>query len=89
MDFSTEFSKVQASSSMWVSLNINRATICRAKYLDIATLNALPTSHFRYNSEEKSAKFLNPKMKLNKIDTSFPVQVLTECLEYFEEITGF
>ena len=36
----------------------------------------LATSCYCYNSEEKSIKFPNPKMKLNKIDASFPAQVL-------------
>ena len=43
---------------------------------DIVTLKVLPTSCFRYNSEEESTKLPNPKMKLNKIDTSFSVKVL-------------
>ena len=55
---------------------MNRVTICRAKCLDIVALKLLPTSCFRYNAEEKSTKFRNLKMKLNKIDTSFFVQVL-------------
>ena len=46
-------------------------TIFRAKFLDIVTLNFLPTSCFHYDSEEKSKKFPIPKMKLNKTDTSF------------------
>ena len=37
-------------------LNINRVTIYRAKCFGIVTLKVLPTSCFRYNSEEKSAK---------------------------------
>ena len=41
---------------------------------DIVALKVLPT--FRYNSEEESTKLPNPKMKLNKIDTSFSVKVL-------------
>ena len=55
---------------------MNRVTICRPNGLDIVTLKIFPASCFHYNSEEKSKKFPNPKMKLNKIDTSFPVQVL-------------
>ena len=55
-------------------LNANRFTIYRTKCIDIVTLKVLPTS---YNSEErKSTKFTNPKMKQNKIDRSFLVQVL-------------
>ena len=57
---------------------MNRVTICRAKCLDIVILKVLPTSYFCYNSEEKSTKFPNPKMKLNKIDISFPVQILQQ-----------
>ena len=69
---------------------MNHVTICRAKCLDIVTLKLLPTSCFRYNSEEKSTKFLNPKMKLNKIDIHFPVRSsLTKYLENFEEMIGF
>ena len=57
-------------------LNINRFTIYRAKRLGIVILKALPTTYFCYNSEEISLKFPIPKMKLNRIDMSFPVQVL-------------
>ena len=52
---------------------MNRVTICREKCLHIMNL---ATSCYCYNSEEKSIKFPNPKMKLNKIDASFPAQVL-------------
>ena len=51
-------------------------TIGRAKYLGIMTLKDLPTSWSRYNSEEKSQKFPIPKSKLNRVNASFPVQVL-------------
>ena len=57
-------------------LNMHQVRICRVKYLGMVTLKVLPTSCSRYNSQEKSKKFPNPKMKLNKIDTRFPVQVL-------------
>ena len=57
-------------------LNMNRVAICRAKCIDIVTLKVLQTSCFRFNSEEKGTKFPNPEMKLNKIDTSCPVQGL-------------
>ena len=57
-------------------LNMRQVRICRVKYLGIVTLKVLPISCSRYNSEEKSKKFPNPKMKLNKIDTRFPMQVL-------------
>ena len=50
--------------------------ICRAKCLGIVTLKVLPTSCSRYNSEEKSPKFPISKMKLSRINMSFPVQVL-------------
>ena len=55
---------------------MNRVTIYRAKYIDIMTLKVLPTSCFRYISEDKTTKFPNPKKKLNKIDTSLSVQIL-------------
>ena len=58
------------------SLRLKCVTICRAKCLDMVTLKVLPTSRFRYNSDVKSTIFPNAKMKLNKIDMSFPVQVL-------------
>ena len=35
---------------------MNRATICRIKYLDIMTSNVLSTSYFHYNSQEKEHK---------------------------------
>ena len=44
--------------------------------VDIVTLKGLKKNYFRYNSEEKSAKFLILNMKRHKINTSFPVQVL-------------
>ena len=50
--------------------------IYRAKCLGIVTLKSLPTTCFHYNSEELSSKFLIPKMKLNRVDMNFPVQVL-------------
>ena len=43
------------------------------KMLEIVTLQVLSCS--RYDKEEK-IKFLIPKMKLNRIDTNFPLQVL-------------
>ena len=58
------------------TLNVNRVTIYRAKYLAIVTLKVLPTTCFCYNSDEISSKFLIPKMKLNRINMTFPVQVL-------------
>ena len=59
-----------------LELNVNCVTIYRTKCTDIASLNILATSFFHYNSEEKSLKFPNPKMKLSKIDMSLPVQIL-------------
>ena len=47
-------------------LNMNCVTICSAKCLDIVTFKNLPTSCFRYNSEEESTKSPNSKMKLNQ-----------------------
>ena len=58
--------------------NINRVTIYGAKYLGMATLKVLPTTCFRYNSEEISLRFPIPMMKLKKIDMSFTVQVLQQ-----------
>ena len=55
---------------------MDRVTIFTTKCIDMMTLKVLLTSCFCYNSEEKRTKFPNAKMKLNKIDTSFPVQVL-------------
>ena len=65
---------------------MNRVTICRVKCLDKVTLKVLPTSSFRYNSEEKGTKLPNSKMKLNKIDTSFLVGVLYRFLTIFLSI---
>ena len=66
-------------------LYINHVTIYRAKCLAIVTLKILPTTCFRYASEEVSSKFSIPKMKLNRILMSFPVQVLLKkCSEDFE-----
>ena len=54
---------------------MNRVTIYVAKCLGIVTLiKVLPTTC--YNSEEISSKFSVSEMKLNRIDMSFPVQVL-------------
>ena len=55
---------------------MNCFTISGAKCLGIVTLKDLLTSCSRYNSEEKSPKFPVPKMKLKRINASFPVQVL-------------
>ena len=57
-------------------LDINCLTIYRVKYLGIVALKVLQTSCFRYNSEEKSAKFPVLEMKQKRTDVSFPVQVL-------------
>ena len=50
--------------------------IYREKCLGIVTLIVSPTTYFGYNSEKISSEFLIPKMKLNKIDMSFAMQVL-------------
>ena len=50
--------------------------VYEAKCLAMAPLKFLPTSCFRYNLEEESTKFQIPKMILNKVNTSFPVQGL-------------
>ena len=49
-------------------LNANRVTIYKAKCLGMVTLRVLPTTCFRYSSEEKSSKFPIPSVKLNWID---------------------
>ena len=59
-------------------LNINRVTISRVKCLDIVYLKVLPTTCLCYDSPEIKSKFLIPKMKLNRINMSFPMQVLSE-----------
>ena len=41
----------------------------------MVTLNVLPTTCFGYNSDKISSKFLIPKMKLNRIDMSFPAHI--------------
>ena len=55
---------------------MNRVTIYRTKCLGIVTLKVLPKSCSHYNSEKKSPKFSIPKLKLNRITASFPVQDL-------------
>ena len=52
---------------------MNHVTIYRSKCLGIVTLEVLPTSCFCHNSAEKSANLPIPKMKLQRIDTGFPV----------------
>ena len=48
-------------------LNMNRVTICRAKCLGIVTLKVLWTSCSRFNSGEKSPKFMIPKKELLRV----------------------
>ena len=48
-------------------LYLNRVTIYRAKCLGKVNLKVLPTTCFRFNSEEISSNFLIPKMRLNRI----------------------
>ena len=55
---------------------MNRVAIYRERCLSIMTLKVLPATCFRYNAVEISSKFPITKMKLNRIDMSFPVQVL-------------
>ena len=50
--------------------------IYRAKSIDIMTSIVSSTSCFRHNSEEKSTKFSISKIKLNKTDRSFSVEIL-------------
>ena len=59
-------------------LKINCVTIYRGKCLGIVTSKILRTNCFRCNSEKKSAKFPIPKMKLNRIDATFSMQVLKQ-----------
>ena len=54
-------------------LNVNRVTISKAKYFGIVTLKVLPTSYFPCNS---LIKFTIPETKINRINTSLPLQVL-------------
>ena len=49
-------------------LNINQVTICKAMCLGIVTLKVLPTTLFRYKSEEISSNFPIPKIKLNRVE---------------------
>ena len=62
--------------------------IYRTKCIGIGTLKVLPTNCFRYNSKEKSTKFPNPKMKLNKINTilawCFNEKYCRWCFFYFK-----
>ena len=44
--------------------------------MSLVTLKVLPTTYFGYNSEEISSEFPIPKMKLNRIDMNFAMQVL-------------
>ena len=62
-------------------LKINHVTISRGKCLGIVTLKILRTSCFRYNPEKKSAKLPIPKMKFNRIDATFSVQVLKQNVQ--------
>ena len=55
---------------------MNRVKIYGEKCLGRVTLKVLLTSCFLCNSEGKNAKLLTPKMKLNRTDTSFPLQGL-------------
>ena len=56
---------------------IKPVTIYGAKCLGKVTLIVLPTISFRYNPEEKSKKVPILKMKPNRINASFSVQVLS------------
>ena len=47
---------------------MNRATVCRAKCLDKVTLKVLPTSCFRYKSEEKKQKIPESKNRKNRAE---------------------
>ena len=70
-------------------LNINRVRFYKTKFIDIVTLKVLPTSCSRYNSEEKSIKFPNPKMKLQKT-YEFPcASSIIRYLEHIEKMTSF
>ena len=60
-------------------LNMNRVIVCRAKSVGIAAYRHSFTDElfplWLSNSEEKITKFPFPKMKLNRINASFPMQV--------------
>ena len=73
----------------YYDLNINRFTIFRTKCLGIVTLRVLPTTCFRYNSEETSSKFPIPKMKLNRIEEFSCASSIIKCWENFEKMTAF
>ena len=57
-------------------INCSNVTIYWAKCLVIVILKVLPTSFFRYKSEEKSTKLPIPRMKLSRTYPSFSVQVI-------------
>ena len=50
--------------------------IYSAKSFGIVTLKVSLSSLFRYKAKEISIKFTIPKINLNRIDTSYPAQVL-------------
>ena len=50
-------------------------TIYRVKCLGILSLKVLPTTCFCYNLDQKCIKSTIPRMKLNRINTSFPAEI--------------
>ena len=52
-------------------------------------LKVLPTSFFCYNSEKESIKFPIPKMKLNRINTSFHERIYNQMFKRSRENDRF
>ena len=59
--------------------------IFRANCHGRVPLKVLPTSCFRYNLDENSTKFRILKMKLYKIDRSFPYKFYNKIFSGFQE----
>ena len=53
------------------------------KCLGLVTLKILPTNCFRCNSKRNNKKLAILKVKLNKINTNFPLQVLCKIFRRF------
>ena len=71
------------------TLNVNRVTIYRAKYLAIVTLKVLPTTCFRFNLDEAQNSWFQ---KWNQAESIWLLQCkfyIIKCLDGFEKMTGF
>ena len=55
---------------------IIRVTIYRAKFIGIVSSKFLPRSWFRYNPRVIKYEIPLPIIKLNRVNTNFPVQAL-------------